>query len=101
MKTTLDLPDELVKKVKLHAIDHGQKLKQAVADLLRKGLDASSNAPDRAVRPEIKVNPRTGLPYIQCPPDAQAWRMTAAQLIDQAEETQTLEDLERLGVSPR
>src|SRR5437868_2341669 len=40
MKTTLDLPDLLVKQVKLRAVRDGQKLKDAVADLLRKGLAA-------------------------------------------------------------
>ena len=41
MKTTLDLPDDLVKEVKLCAIHEGKKLKNAVADLLRKGLAAA------------------------------------------------------------
>jgi hypothetical protein len=40
MKTTIQLPDELIKEVKLRAIHEGQKLQEAVADLLRKGLDA-------------------------------------------------------------
>ena len=34
MKTTLDLPDALVKQVKLRAVREGRKLKDAVADLL-------------------------------------------------------------------
>ena len=42
MKTTLDLPDDLVKKVKLLAVHEGMKLKDAVAELLRKGLAAAS-----------------------------------------------------------
>jgi len=42
MKTTLDLPDDLVKEVKLRAVLEGKKLKDAVADLLRKGLAATS-----------------------------------------------------------
>lgn len=42
MKTTLDLPDELVKAVKLLAVHVGKKLKNAVADLLRKGLHATA-----------------------------------------------------------
>jgi plasmid stability protein len=37
MKTTLDLPDALVKQVKLRAVREGRKLKDLVADLLRKG----------------------------------------------------------------
>jgi hypothetical protein len=44
MKTTLDLPDDLVREVKLHALDQGQKLKEAVAALLRKGLAAGAGA---------------------------------------------------------
>jgi hypothetical protein len=48
MKTTLDLPEALVKQVKLRALHEGQKLKDAVADLLRKGL-ASSGAPQAPV----------------------------------------------------
>ena len=38
MKTTLNLPDDLVKEVKLRAVNDGMKLQDAVADLLRKGL---------------------------------------------------------------
>src|SRR5947199_369475 len=37
MKTILDLPDALVKQVKLRALQEGRKLKDAVADLLRNG----------------------------------------------------------------
>jgi len=40
MKTTIQLPDELIKEVKLRAIHEGQKLQDAIADLLRKGLSA-------------------------------------------------------------
>jgi len=42
MKTTLELPDDLVKEIKLLAVHEGKKLKDAVADLLRKGLKATS-----------------------------------------------------------
>jgi hypothetical protein len=38
MKTTLELPDDLIKEVKLRAVHDGKKLKDAVADLLRQGL---------------------------------------------------------------
>jgi plasmid stability protein len=42
MKTTLDLPDDLVKQIKLRAVNDGMKLKDAMADLLRKGLSTTS-----------------------------------------------------------
>jgi plasmid stability protein len=38
MKATLDLPDDLLKEVRLRAVHEGKKLKDAVAELLRKGL---------------------------------------------------------------
>jgi plasmid stability protein len=38
MKTTLDLPDELMRMVKLRAVQENRKLKDIVADLLRRGL---------------------------------------------------------------
>jgi plasmid stability protein len=38
MKTTMELPDDLVKEIKLRAVREGKKLKDAVAELLRKGL---------------------------------------------------------------
>ena len=42
MKTTLELPDDLVKEIKLLAVQEGKKLKDAIACLLRQGLDASA-----------------------------------------------------------
>ena len=41
MKTTLDLPADLVKEVKLRAVHEDKKLKDAVAELLRDGLAAA------------------------------------------------------------
>jgi plasmid stability protein len=38
VKTTLDLPDDLVREVKIRAVRENRKLKDAVADLLRLGL---------------------------------------------------------------
>src|SRR5437016_854738 len=66
MKTTLDLPDSLVKKIKLRAVQDGRKLKDTVADLLRKGLAVAKSA-EQAVAPAVIVkDKRTGLPVIQC-----------------------------------
>jgi plasmid stability protein len=64
MKTTLDLPDALVKQVKIRAVREGRKLKDAVADLLRKGLAAADEAD--AQTPVIAKDKRTGLPVIVC-----------------------------------
>ena len=44
MKTTLDLPDKLMHAVKVHAVHQRKKLKDAVAELLTRGL-AAERAP--------------------------------------------------------
>jgi len=66
MKTTLDLPDALVKQVKLRAVQTGQKLKDAVADLLRRGLAAVADMEKQVPTPAITKDPKTGLPLIAC-----------------------------------
>ena len=38
MKTTLDLPDELVREMKLRAVVQGRTVKDLAAELLRHGL---------------------------------------------------------------
>ncbi len=102
MKTTLDLPDALVKQVKMRAVREGRKLKDEVADLLRKGLAAPPTParPAPVVKsPRIVTDPESGLPLIVCDPRAPASKMTAEELIALEQETQTQEDLERLGIS--
>ncbi|PZR78826.1 MAG: hypothetical protein DLM52_02280 [Chthoniobacterales bacterium] len=41
MKTTLDLPDELMREVKIRAVHEHKKLKDIIAELLRKGIAAA------------------------------------------------------------
>jgi hypothetical protein len=70
VKTTLDLPDELVKALKLRAVHEGKKLKDAVADALRAGLAArparGRKGRGRPARVVVKRDRKTGLPVIQC-----------------------------------
>ena len=40
MKTTIDLPPDLVREMKLLAVHEGRKLKDVAADLLKRGLSA-------------------------------------------------------------
>lgn len=59
MKTTLDLPDELMRPVRIRAAEENQKLDDVVADLLRLGLSAIASR-NRTVRN------RVGFPLVQC-----------------------------------
>lgn len=84
MKTTLDLPDNLVKQVKLRAVHEGRKLKDEIAHLLRKGL-AVSRSERQSVEPVITKNKKTGLPQIVCKkpaaPDAEMTPDRVAEIL--------------------
>jgi len=54
MKTTLDLPDELMRAVKIRAIEENRKLKDMFAELLRKGL-AEPHAETPPIRHRVKL----------------------------------------------
>jgi hypothetical protein len=51
MKTTLDLPDDLMRAVKIRAVHERKKLKDAIAEFIRKGMAASKTRPGKAPKP--------------------------------------------------
>jgi len=63
MKTTLDLPDELMREIKIQAVNEDSKLKDAIADLLRRGLSQKGAEP-KAVRHRVQ------LPLVRCSQEA-------------------------------
>lgn len=58
MKTTLDLPDELMRRIKVKAAQEDRKLKDLVAELLQDGLA-------RSERPRKDPGDRVQLPLIR------------------------------------
>lgn len=57
MKTTLDLPDDLMREVKIRAAQQGRKLKDLLADAIRIGLDADAT--------QAPAGPRSALPVMK------------------------------------
>lgn len=62
MKTTLELPDDLIREIKLRAVREGRRLKEVVTDLLIAGLNprgkvAARGKPLAKNLPLIKVRP--------------------------------------------
>jgi len=51
MKTTLDLPDELMREVKIRAVHEQKKLKDTIAELLRKGIAAGRKRQPKTPKP--------------------------------------------------
>lgn len=62
MKTTLELPDPLMRKVKIRAASEGLKLKDLIADLLQKGLTVTAPTNLAEGEPSWYYNPKTGFP---------------------------------------
>lgn len=63
MKTTLDLPDDVVRAVKIRAAEENRKLKDIIADLLRRGLAQEP-------RLQAEVRSRVRLPLVECAHEA-------------------------------
>ena len=96
MKTTLDLPDELFRELRLRAVAQGRTVKDLVAELLRQGLGmAPRSGPEKPpVSSRVEIG-KEGLPVIRCNPDAPATRMSVEELLKLEQETQLEEDLRR------
>ena len=76
MKTTLELPDELFRKVKLTAVVQGRTVKDLVTELLQQGLGIAPVGPGKQhpTSERVEIGKR-GLPVIQCRPQAPAARL--------------------------
>ena len=62
MKSTLEIPDELMRRVKLRAVQRGQKLKDTVAQLLEAGMDAApGNVPSARPPKPVRLRKRPPL----------------------------------------
>ena len=60
MKTTLDLPDDLMRELKIRAVHEHKKLKDAIAELIRKGIAASKSSRRKLPKPvKLRGGPLT------------------------------------------
>ena len=99
MKTTLDLPDELIRAVKLRAVTQGRTVKDLVAEFLREGLGMTPSASPQPppANSMVDIGPK-GLPVIKCQAKAPAKRMSAKTLLQLEQAAQTEEDLKHAGL---
>ncbi len=99
MKTTMDLPDELIREVKLRAVVQGRSVKDLVADLLREGLgiEPLGRPKKRSLNSKVVIG-ANGLPVVRCDPKAPAARMRVRKLLELEQESISAEDLKRAGI---
>jgi len=101
VKTTLDLPDELIREVKLRAVVQRRTVKDLVAEFIRHGLGMAplGRAEQRPSSSKVNIG-GNGLPVIRCASDAPATRMSVEELLSLEQKAQTEEDLQRAGLAP-
>ena len=74
MKTTLDLPDDLLRTMKMQAVQEGRKLKDVAAEIFRRGLAHPPNPASRPTRHRVK------LPLIKAEPGARPFALTGERI---------------------
>jgi plasmid stability protein len=109
---TLELPDELMRRVKQRAAQLGRSPEQVVVDVLNVALTPATNAGAVESRTAeaatlvpfsaaVTTDPKTGLPAIESPADAPIRSMTADDFAALLERLQLEDDLERAGLPVR
>lgn len=82
MKTTVDLPAELVRAIKIRAIEENRKLKEMIAELLRRGLGEGSSNEQEAVSRRVRL-PLVQTAHLAKPEEELTPERVAAILLDE------------------
>jgi plasmid stability protein len=100
MKTTPDLPDELIRAAKLRAVSQGRTLRDLVSEYLRQGLGINEKPSlDVSTSPStIEFNAR-GFPQYKCGPTSKIDPENLATLLELERSSLEEEDLRRVGQS--
>ena len=68
MRTTLDLPDDILRRAKIEAVERGSTLRQVVIEALQREMAATEHPRKRLARPPIKL--AADAPLRQLSPEA-------------------------------
>jgi hypothetical protein len=97
MKITVDVPEELVREVKLKALLQRRKVKDLIAEALSKSLD-KPELQDRRRGAIVKSRPN-GLPIVHGARSAQGKTISLKEALALEEQATINEDLKRAGFS--
>ncbi|WP_159816273.1 hypothetical protein [Cyanobium sp. Copco_Reservoir_LC18] len=97
MKTTLDLPDHLVRQAKQRALQQGRTPKEIVAEYIRKGLHGGPAASLPIASNGVMVD-SAGLPVFRCEPASNRPGVDLATALQLERKGLELEDLRRAGL---
>ncbi len=97
MKTTLDLPDHLVRQVKQRALQQGRTLKELVADYIRQGLHGGTSGSAPPASNGVTVD-GAGLPVFRCDTSSGKAGIDLAAALQLEQECLMQEDRRRAGL---
>lgn len=98
MKTTLDLPDELMREIKIRAAIQGRKLKDVVAESIRRGLFPESKSQDSGAI-TITTDPEFGFLVVKGPNDAPISKMSIEEILKLEQDALVADDSARAGIT--
>ena len=97
MKTTLDLPDHLMRQVKQRALQQGRPIKELVADYIRQGLHGSPGAPLQASARVVELD-AAGMPLFRPDPSFSGPPIDLAAALELEQKALLQEDRQRAGL---
>lgn len=98
MKTTLELPDHLMRQVKQRAVQQGRPIKELVADYIRQGLHGSAAQPQQVARREALEVDAQGFPLFRTDPQLKRQPIDVATALRLEQDTLMQEDRQRAGL---
>lgn len=76
MKTTIDLPEDLIREMKFRAVREGRKLREVAEEVFRRGLAAPAPALAPGERHRVK------LPIVPAPAGAKPFKLSGKRLLE-------------------
>lgn len=76
MKTTIDLPEDLVREMKFRAVREGRKLREVAEEVFRRGLAAPATPAKPGDRRRVK------LPIVPSPSGAKPFNLSGERLLE-------------------
>ena len=83
MRTTLDLPDDILRAAKIEAVERGSTLRQLVINALQREMSVSERPRKRLARPPVKL--AADAPLRKLSPDAV--KRLDAEAVQQSDES--------------
>lgn len=100
MKTTLDLPEEIIREMKLRAVMQGRTLRDLAADFLRQGLGMAAPRQATTLPQDLPFDiGANGIPVFRSGNNAPASHMSIKELLQLEQDALYQEDMQRAGIS--